>query len=317
MVTRNSKRVWIAGVAIVAAVLMLAAVADRVSAGSKDKAKKGYLGVYMQDLDEDVREGLDIEVDSGVLISDVEDDSPADEAGIESGDVLIKFNGKSVETADELSDLVEETEVGKEVEVVVIRDGKKKTLKLVVGERPDDLGWISVGDLDFDRNHLNRHVDKFVYALSGRPRLGVEAKELGKDLAPYFKAKAGEGVLVLEVEEESVAEEAGIKAGDVIQKVGDESISSVEELRESLEDFEEGDEVAIQLLRKGKRHTVNATMDEPSHPFVWSGKPYLYHYDAPKVKMHSFYKDDIEKEMKKMKKELKQLKKELKELKKQ
>ena len=315
MVTKSSKRVWIGGLVALAAVLMLVAVTDVVSAGSKDKAKKGYLGVFMQELDKEVREGLDLKTKHGVLISDVEEDSPADEAGIESRDVLIEFNGKKVDSPDELSELVGETEVGQEVEIKVIRDGKQKTLKLVVGERPDDFGWLTLGDLHFDRDDF-RHVDKLVHAFSARPRLGVEARELNKDLAPYFKTKAGKGVLVLEVKEESVAEEAGIKAGDVIQKVGDEPISTVDDLRRSLEDFEEGDEVAIQLMRKGKKTTVTATMDEPAGHFMWSGRPYRQQFKMPKVQLYS-HQDDLEKEMELMKKELKEMKKELKELKKQ
>jgi serine protease Do len=315
MVTKSSKRAWIGGLAALAAVLMLVAVSDVVSAGSKDDAKKGYLGVFMQELDKDVREGLDLDVKYGVLISDVEEDSPADKAGIESRDVLIEFNGKKVDSPDDLSELVADTEVGQEVEIKVIREGKQKTLKLVVGERPDDFGWLTMGDLHFDSDDF-KHVDKIVHAFSGRPRLGVEVRGLNEDLAPYFKTKAGEGVLVLEVKDESVAEEAGIKSGDVIQKVGDEPISSVDDLLESLEDFEEGDEVAIQLMRKGKKTTVTATMDEPAGHFMWSGKPNLHQFRVPKVHFYS-HEDDLKVEMELMKKELKEMKKELKELKKQ
>jgi serine protease Do len=314
MVTKSSKRAWIGGLAALAAVLMLVSVTDVVSAGSKDKAKKGYLGVFMQELDKEVSEGLDLKVKHGVLISDVEEDSPADKAGIESRDVLIEFNGKKVDSPDELSELVGDTEVGQEVEIKVIREGKQKTLKLVVGERPDDFGWITLGDLHFGGDDF-KNLDKMVYAFSGRPRLGVEVRGLNEDLAPYFKTKAGEGVLVLEVKEESVAEEAGIKAGDVIQKVGDETIATVDDLLESLEDFEEGDEVAIQLMRKGKKTTVTATMDEPAGNFMWSGKPFRQHFRAPKVHLYS-HQDDLEKELELMKKELKEMKKEIKELKK-
>jgi membrane-associated protease RseP (regulator of RpoE activity) len=326
-ISKNS--IWYGGLALALAVFLVALVTDGATAGSKDKEKepktKGYLGVYMQKLDKDVREGLDLDVDEGVLINGVEEGSPADEAGIEEGDVVVEFDGKKVSSPDDLRALVGESEVGKEVEVKVIRDGKQKTVRLVVGELPDDLGWATMGD--FGSHWRDKGLDKLVYAFALRPRLGVEAVELNKDLAPYFKTKAGEGVLVLEVKDESAAEEAGIKAGDVIQKVGDETVSSVDDLRESLEDFEEGDEVAIVVLRNGKTKTLTATMKDVDENFIWSGWPHSYRYRAKGLPHHyewkspdieiQRYKGDVENEIQELKKELKELKKEIRELKKQ
>jgi S1-C subfamily serine protease len=305
--------------------LLVVALTGAAIAGSDD-AKKGYLGVFMQELDEDVREGLDLKVKSGVLISGVEKGSPAEEAGVEDGDVIVEFDGKKVGDPDALRDLVADTEPGQEVRIKVVRNGKKKTLDVVVGEWPDDEDWFSIGDLRFDRGDWS-HVDNIVQAFSPKPRLGVEVAELNDDLAPYFKTEAGGGVLVLKINEESVAEEAGIKSGDVIQKVGEEPVTTVEELRESLEDYEEGDEVPIVVLRKGKKNTLTATMDEPWGQFHWSGKPrqfykfdtmprmYKYHSKTPKIDIYSD-DDDLREEIDDLKKELKELKKEVKELKK-
>jgi len=322
---KGGTRVWYGGMALVLGLAMVLTLSNAVEAGSK-KEKKGYLGVYMQELDTDVREGLDLDVKSGVLISGVEEDGPADEAGLKDGDVIVAFNGKKVDDPDDLRDLARDTEPGDKVEIEVIRDGKTKKLTLTVGEWPDDPSWLSLGDLHFDEGDIGRHIDKMVYAFSPKPRLGVEVTELNDDLAGYFKTKAGNGVLVLKVNEESVALGAGVKAGDVIVKVGDEEVSSVDELRESVEDYEEGDEFAIQVVRKGKKKTLTATMDEVESVFQWSGKPNSwgfrqhvpnvrqFHMRAPHVDLD--IDDEIREQLQDLKKELDEMKKELKELKK-
>jgi serine protease Do len=300
-------------------------LSNAVEAGSK-KENKGYLGVYMQELDRDVREGLDLDVRAGVLISGVEDDGPADEAGLKDGDVIVAFNGKKVDDPDDLRDLVRDTEPGEKVELEVVRGGKTETLTLTVGEWPDEPSWISIGDLHFDGHDFSGHLDKVVHAFSPKPRLGVEVFDLNDDLAGYFKAKAGEGVLVLNVNEESVAQEAGVKAGDVIVRVGDEEVSSVDELRESVEDYEEGDEFPIHIVRKGKKKTLTATMDDSGDAFYWSETPHAWSYRQHIPKMRKFHvdvprmdfdiDDDLREELEEMKKELNEMRKELKELKK-
>lgn len=323
----RSTGVWFGALAVALAAVLVVGLSGIVTAGSKDEGEKGYLGVYMQKLDNDVREGLDLEIDEGVLISGVEEGSPADEAGVEDGDVIVEFNGEKVATPEDLRDLVREAEVGEEVELKVIRDGKEKTLTLVVGEWPEDFGWLTIGDFRSGWDDVPG-IGKMFHAFTPKPRLGVEVADLNDDLAPYFKTKAGKGVLVLEVGDESVAEEAGIKPGDVIQKVGDEEVATVDELRESLEDYEEGDEVPIVVLRKGKKTTVTATMDEPWKSFQWSGKPhiekfkidhmpkaYRYHWKAPDIDVH-MDQDDLRDDIDELKKELKELKKELEKLKK-
>ena len=327
---KKQRHVWYGGLAVVLSLALVIALAGAVAAGSdkdaKKDAKKGYLGVFMQELDRDVREGLDLRVEKGLLFSGVEEDGPADEAGLKDGDVIVAFNGKTVDDPDDLRDLVRNTDPGEKVEIEVVRDGTSKTLTLTGGEWPEDTSWFSAGDLHFDGDKMGRHFDRLVYALSPKPRLGVEVAELNDDLAGYFKAKAGEGVLVLKVNEESVAEEAGVKAGDVIVQVGGEAVASVEGLRESVEDYEEGDEFAIQVIRKGKKQTLTATMAEVESEFHWSGEPYTWNFRKHMPKLHKYHmqvprveldvEDDLRQELDQLRKELDEMKKELKELKK-
>jgi S1-C subfamily serine protease len=326
MKTQKSRRV-IAGMAVVAAVALLLAVltgAGTAGTAGTDKSDKGYIGVYMQDLDKDLREGLDIDVAEGVLINGVEKGSPAAEAGIEDGDVIVEFDGKKVTSTDDLRDLAAQSEVGKEVTVKIIRGGETKTFVLTVGEWPADSTWHTYGDLNLehhDWSDFGQSMRAFVF----RPQLGVQVTGLNEGLAPYFKSKSGEGVLVLEVDEESVAEAAGILAGDVIQTVGEADVSTVDELRESVAEFEKGDEFDVVVLRKGKKKTLKATMDDSGTNLMWSRAPHVYKFDhnihPEQFQKHlgphvEFFKEDLSDEMEEMKQELKKMKKELEELKK-
>jgi S1-C subfamily serine protease len=300
------------GLAVAAGVFALLAIAAAgvfdAHAGSKKKGKDaGYIGVYMQDLTEDVRKGLDLDVEKGVLVSGVVDDGPAEEAGIEDGDVIIALNGTEVSSPDELRDLVRDLAPGTEVEIKLVRDGEEKTVTLEVGDRAGRF-WFSMDDT----HHWPRNVQ--FARLFGGPRLGVDVCDLNDGLAGYFDTKAGSGVLVLDVDEESVASEAGVKAGDVIQKVGDDEVTSVDELRASLRDREAGDEVAITVLRKGKTEELVATMDEDT-AFEWSGRmPNMrfgrHHFREPRIHMERL-NDDLREEMDQLRKELDELRKEI------
>jgi len=320
-------------VAVVALCALLAAggagvllAGDKGDEKAKDEEKSGaYLGVYMQDLTRSVREGLDLDVKKGVLVSGVADEGPAASAGIEDGDVIVMFNGRAIESADGLRDAVAELDPGAEVKIQLVRAGESMTVTATLGERPEDF-WVGFGDdngrdfhFEFDKlgHHLERGLHRGHRALMaafGGPRLGVTTAELNDGLAEYFKTDAESGVLVLNVIEESVAEAAGVEPGDVIQKVDDTSVSSTDELRDALADFEEGDEFALQVLRKGKKQTLKATMDDSVNSFEMYASPNLkfdrHHFRAPRVHVEGF-DDEMREELDEMRKELDEMRKEL------
>ena len=317
---------WAGGLAAVVAAAVIAAGVAASAASSSDSAKKedskarakGYLGVYMQELSDDLRKGLEVEVKQGVIVSGVEEDSPADEAGIEDGDVIVRFDGKEVESPEGLRDIVRETEAGKKVDVVVVRGSDKKTLALVVGERPEEFTWFDAGDLKEGIQSLGTWYEGWPWG----PRLGVEVTDLSEDLASYFGTGAGDGVLVLKVREESPAAEAGIKPGDVIKKVGDEAITSAEDLRESVRGEKAGEKIDVAVLRKGKTQTFQVELEE-SQGFAHfeSGKPSEKKIViAPKgghrelIIKDETDDEELRREVKELKEELKQLKEELKKL---
>jgi predicted metalloprotease with PDZ domain len=300
-----------------AAVLALAGVGDAAGkekkstkTTSKEKTEQGYIGVYMQDLSDDVRKGLDLDVAEGVLVSGVQDDSPAEKAGLEEGDVIVSFGGKDITSPDQLRDAVEEYQPGATAKMEVVRDGKTESLTVTVGERPEHEAF-SFTSPDVEIHGLGDMHRAF--AAFGGPRLGIDAHVLEKDddLASYFGAK--EGVLVLGVEKESVAAEAGVKAGDVITSIGDETVTDIRDLRDAVRDYEAGDEFTIKVVRKGKTQSLKATMDEQEFSFFNGDAPMAreWHGRAPRVYAPRAQRDELRQEINDLKREIQEMKEQL------
>lgn len=310
-------RVALAVVAV-AAILALGAA----NAPAKDKKaakapkestakKSGYIGVYMQELTDEVRAGLDMDVTKGVLVSGVQDDSPAAEAGVEEGDVVVSFGGQDVDSPQELRDAVSAYSPGSQAKMEVVRDGKTKAITLTVGERTENDGeswYFNTPDVQIHGlGDMHR-----AFTMIGGPRLGIDAHELEKDddLSSYFGAK--EGVLVLGVEDESVASAAGVKAGDVITKIDDATVTDVRDLREAVRDFDEGDQFTITVVRKGKTQSLKATMDEQEFSFHNGDAPgsFQWHGRAPRAQMR-MNRDDLRQEINDLKREIREMKEQL------
>jgi predicted metalloprotease with PDZ domain len=217
-----------------------------------EKKKKGWLGVSVQELTPSLRDAMKVGNRPGLLITHVVENSPADDANLKEEDVILEFDRKAVEKADEFVRLVRNTPPDKKVKIKLIRAGETREVEVIIGERKtrrSGYGYtFGRGD---DRNFI----------LFGRPRLGVQVQKLNKDLATYFKVAENSGVLVLEVHEETPAEKAGLKAGDVITKIGDEKVTGPDDLIEALQDYEESDVVTIEYVRQGKTAKVEVELE--------------------------------------------------------
>ncbi|MBI4720949.1 MAG: PDZ domain-containing protein [Chitinivibrionia bacterium] len=312
-------------IAGLAAVFPGAAVQAGPSSG-EGSGGQGYIGVVMQSLTDDIAKGLGLNTSRGVLIADVLEGSPAEEAGIEDGDVLLEFDGKLVRTPENLKEMVVRKVVGERVKVKIIRNDESKILTLVVGERPEDEGEITWEAEDPEEESAlkrfalgvpgelkNLPKDVMMYFEPGR-RLGVHAADLNEDLAAYFGVGKDDGVLVLDVEKESVAMEVGIKAGDVIRRIGAEKVDSVAELKDAIREVEAGDSFDIVIARHGAEMTLTGAFEKDSSEKIFL-KEHSSRENLPMKRVYRFDSkemDDLRKEMEQLKSEMQKLKKELK-----
>ncbi len=187
--------------------------------------KRGWLGVRIQTVNEEMAEALGMETAAGALVADVTAGGPAAEGGVEPGDVIVKFDGKDVKEMRDLPRMVADTEVGKTVRVVVFRKGKTQTLKVAVGLLEEEATQSSATPPD---------------AGSAAPPASLELGDLGLKLRPITDADRTEygiaadvsGVLVSEVADGGPAAEKGLSPGDVIVEVGQVPVRSPEEVGE-------------------------------------------------------------------------------------
>ena len=240
----------------------------------------GYLGVQITDVDEERASDLGMAQPHGVFISEVVAEGPADEAGLEDGDVIVRWNGERLESVAQLQRLSQETPPGREVQLAVLRDGAEREIAVELGSRRSmlprivrsgrvvdpivggrGLAWVSPPRVEIQRAPSGESVVFF-----GRPRLGVSVQGLGEQLADYFGVEGG--VLVTSVTEDSPAAEGGLQAGDVIVAVGDEEVDSRGDLTRALSDLEEG-EVSVRVVRDGAERTFTVELEERDGVFRW------------------------------------------------
>ena len=206
--------------------------------------RRAYLGVAIQPVDNGLAEKFGVPVGQGALISQVMPDSPADEAGIQAGDVVLSVDGRKVTTPRSLQGIVEQLTVGRQYDLVVLRDGKRTTLKLKARAMPEDFSLSGSKSLE------NRREEEAAPGEATVDELGLTVQELTADMAEQLNVPAGRGVLIAEVRSGSLAERAGLKAGQVVEEVGRKPVTSPEEFRQAVksQSLEEG---LLLLIRSG------------------------------------------------------------------
>jgi serine protease Do len=227
-----------------------------------------WLGITVADVKAQKARELKLPGEYGAIVQDVREGSPAAKAGLEKGDVILQFAGERVRSVAELRRLVQETPPGRKVSIEISRGGRTQTLSAEISQGPEEK-WMS----HFEMPNVEIppvHVPNFDFNMmfAGGPRLGISADELTPQLASYFGVSQGKGVLVREVEKDTPAEKAGLKAGDVIVKINDAEIASVADVREALrKNSDEKRQVTLTIVRDRKEQTLNVQL-EPAHELL-------------------------------------------------
>lgn len=286
----------------------------------KERSKRGWLGVYIQEITTDIKEAMDLKSKRGVLIRDVIEDSPADEAGIKQEDVIIEFEGKKVRDSSNLTRLIRSFSPGAEVKLKILRDGKEKIITVTLGKRRMNEFFYEYEFEPFlgETERMKPHVYSFSF-FSGS-RIGVKVQDLTEQLGNYFGVEDGEGALITEVEGDMPAERAGLKAGDVIVEVDGEEIDDTEDLMGIISDKEEGDKVKIKVIRNRKPESfvVEVEEEEEWSSFDFSGLKELKilpeKLHSTKIFLEKEFSSELEEEMEELREDLEELKEELEEL---
>jgi len=208
------------------------------------ETRRGWLGVRIQQVTDDIAESLGLKQARGALIAGIDDKGPAKPAGIEPGDVVVRFDGKEIREMRDLPRIVADTPVGKDVEVVVVRKGKeeKKTVRLgrlEDGEKPQPAS-AKPGD------GPEKEKDKTVV----KKTLGLDLANISEDLRKRYKIKdTVKGVVITNVDQSSNAAEKRLTAGDVIVEVAQEAIANTDDLQKKIDKLKkEGRKTALLLV---------------------------------------------------------------------
>ncbi len=217
--------------------------------------RRGWIGVRIREVTDELVEGLELDEAKGALIEDVSEDGPASEAGVEIGDVIISFNGKEIDEMRALPRAVAGTTVGETVRMVVSRKGKTKTLKVTVGLLETDGAKASKDDDDESADE-----ESAVTSV-----LGMDLGKLDRKLREEYQIKPDqEGVLVTNVESTSVAAKKGIRRGDVIVEVAQEAVTTPEDAMAKVEAEKKEGKSSVLLLvsRRGDVRFVALRFEE-------------------------------------------------------
>jgi len=223
----------------------------------------GWLGVGLGELTPERAKALKLKVDHGVEITHVDENSPAAKAGLHEGDVVLEVNGQKVEDDAEFARIIGESNPGSKVNLVLWRNGSRQNVSATLESRPPTFFAYSAEPdgvfapmPPFPPEVLDGRV--FEGMMGQSPRVGIEGENLGGQLAEYFGVR--EGVLVRSVVSNSPAAKAGIKAGDVIVKVGGTPVSNTREIAGLVRAMHKT--VTFTVVRNHKQLTLNIEISE-------------------------------------------------------
>ncbi|MBE9503197.1 MAG: DegQ family serine endoprotease [Proteobacteria bacterium] len=201
---------------------------------------RGWLGVMIQTITKDLAKTLKLPSEEGALVADVVENSPAEKAGLKRGDVVILFDGEKIGKMKELSSVVASTPVGKTVEVEVLREGKKKTLKA----------------------EIEKLVEEELIQSEGKTEnLGMTVQEITPEIAKHLHQDLMGGVFISRIERGSAADNGGLKRGDVILEINMKDIRGIGDYKREVKRFKKGDAALFLISRNGNTFYATVKID--------------------------------------------------------
>ncbi|HEY5766141.1 MAG TPA: DegQ family serine endoprotease [Candidatus Deferrimicrobiaceae bacterium] len=199
----------------------------------KGKVTRGWLGVYIQKLTPEMAESLKVPGGKGALVADVTKDGPAEKAGILSGDVIVRFDGREVEDPHELPQIVASTSPGKQVQVTVVRDGKRIDISVKIAEMAGEEARAGKGGPDLSKG------------------MGLTVQDITPEIAKHLDIENRNGVLVASVESGSPADDAGFREGDLIRQINRKPVQNTGEFQKVMKKVQ-NDKTVLFLIERGE-----------------------------------------------------------------
>src|ERR1700686_642674 len=231
-----------------------------------------WLGVEAHEVTAENTKELKLPAERGVVVAGVTKDSPAAKAGLKENDVITEVNGQRVEGAAQFRRIIHEIPAGRSAQLTVWRDGRAQTLSATLGKAEErHTTWMNAtpGGFAFrmpqveipEMPPMDFGGEMSVLA-GGRPRLGIDAEDIGGQLGSFFGAPDGEGILVRSVNTGSPAEKAGLKAGDVITTFNGDRVRSLGDLRQKLASQNDAKTEKIGVLRNRAETSLTVELPE-------------------------------------------------------
>ncbi len=208
---------------------------------SKGYVVRSFLGIYMQDINEEIYEAMYLDSMQGAIIGEIVSGSPAEEAGLEASDIIIGFENKTINNGSELKNLISNTKPGSKVKLNILRSGNTKDIYVVLKERQEDS--LALGD-----NYRNKD-------------FGLVVSNISKDLIDKFdispeKSNRSDqseltGVIITELSPKEIADKAGFKVGDLITRIGQKKVSNIKDFEQEINAYEQGKRILV-LVKRGK-----------------------------------------------------------------
>lgn len=208
----------------------------------KGKVVRGWLGVVIQNVTPELKDKLKLSTEKGALVADVVAGGPAEKAGIERGDVIVTFDEKDISESDDLPYVVASTPVGKTVTMEVIRKGQRESIQAEIGELEEE--------------------EKPQVASEARPNLGLTVREITPELARNFGLSETSGVVIVQVQANSPAQEAGLAPGDMILEIDQVEMKGLEQFNKMTEGYKAGDTILFLIKRRGSTLFLTLTVAE-------------------------------------------------------
>jgi len=231
-----------------------------------------WLGVETHEVTVENAKELKLPAERGVVVAGVTKDSPAAKAGLKENDVITEVNGQRVEGAAQFRRMIHEIPAGRSAQLTVWRDGRAQTFRATLGKAEERHStWMNatpgtfafrMPDVQIPEMPSMDFGGEMALLPGGRPRLGIDAEDIGGQLGSFFGAPDGEGILVRSVNSGSPAEKAGLKAGDVITTFNGDRVRSLGDLRQKLAGQNDAKTAKIGVLRNKTEVALTVELPE-------------------------------------------------------